>query len=182
MNTKEVKLSLEDAKLLYQSDNLKFKELALKAFTKKELEFKEFSYYDIIRELDNKVNNYAESEVPHKERKVTRTSIRINGLKYFNYTKDIATYLEVWNKLKNIATFFNDGWIKEEGRVGHFLYRRLNTSQNNANGIIVGRYSYSYKTHNSVSYPIIYFKHKEDVFRAIKMFSPRELEILFTQL
>lgn len=142
-NKREISITLDQAREWYFGDNDTLREIALKAYSKPELE-KEIN---ILFSMDNSV-------------------LRIQAIN-LEYSKIIAL-----TKLANIAKFFNKEWFKTVYNTGYFIGKKA------ANKNTELPYDLSIMVHNTVKYPgIVYFKNKEDIFKAAKILGP-ELSLL----
>lgn len=130
METRNISIDLDTAKRWYEGCDATLKELAIKAFP----ELEKVTYTDVMQ----KICLYGWVSNP------------ISGMISTNTRK-----IEAFNKLNNIAAYFNKGWKKQPEEKAYFIVRD--------NG-----YRASY--HISVVYPtIIYFKNKEDAVEAIRL-------------
>lgn len=134
-------VSLEEAKEWYKSGNSAFKNLALRVYTKEELEAS--SYEQIMEEI-----SFA------------------TACSCFTYPIIKEKTIEALNKLGNIAHFLNQGWKKEITGTGFFI-----APSTESNHTAEGRkYEWSILEHKNNRYPgIIYFKSKDAALKALQI-------------
>lgn len=142
-NKRKISITLEQAREWYFGDNDTLREIALKAYSKIELE----------EELNISYN-------------IVNSSLHINAPQ-LGYIEIIALA-----KLASIARFFNGDWFKTVYNTGYFIGKKTTDKNTEL------PYGLSIMTHNTVRYPgIVYFKNKEDIFKAAKILGP-ELSLL----
>lgn len=141
METRNISIDFDTAKRWYEkSGDPTLKELAIKAFP----ELKKVSYDDILGYafLCVGVDNHTIPTVFHRR-------------------------LEAYNKLSNIALYFNKKWKKQAGEKAYFIARNDSGLLNCLSPAIDG---YNVLYHIAVAYPcVVYFKNKEDAIEAIRL-------------
>ena len=151
METRTVKVSIEQARCWFNGNNQALKELALTVYSEQELTL---SYESIKSQLGD--NNF------------TTTCVTVP---YEEHDK-----FDVNAKLFVIAKYFNGDWRKTSCNKGYFIGKSskgFTTSRNMGNylGICV---------HETVMYAgIVYFKDEESAIKAFKMLTELDKEILF---
>lgn len=151
METRTVKVSIEQARCWFNGDNKTLKELALTVYSEKELTIS----YDFIKLYlgDNRLTTTCVT-VPYEE----HDKFDVNA------------------KLSLIAKYFNGDWRKTDCNKGYFIGKSskgFTTSRDMGNclGICV---------HETVMYQgIVYFKDEESAIKAFKMLTELDKEILF---
>ena len=142
-----IKISFDDARKWYEHGGV-LKEIALRAFSEDELTTPDMDF--IIRTLGYRVLTDVQRN-------------QIMTLQGRSVDKISAPKL-----LRIIAFYFNKNWKKEIGNAGYFLtktnfhyctYSKPNTLGND----------WSIVKHESVCYPVTYFKSKEDCKKAFKI-------------
>lgn len=141
MDKRNISITLEQAREWYKSGNATLRKLALGAFTEKELET--YSYEQIMKRITY--------------------PITCSFLTYPAIDKKVITAL---NKLRNIASFLNEGWQKYIPGTGFFL-----TPSTRFDYDIEGKkYGWAILRHSNVKYPgVIYFKSKEAAMEALEI-------------
>lgn len=151
METRIVKVSIEQARYWFNGNNKALKELALTVYSEQELAL---SYESIKLQLGD--NN------------LTTTCVTVP---YEEHDK-----FDVNAKLSLIAKYFNGDWRKTDCNKGYFIGKSskgFTTSRDMGNclGICV---------HETVVYAgIVYFKDEESAIKAFKMLTELDKEILF---
>lgn len=149
METRNISVTLEQAREWYNSRNATLRTLALNAYTKEELELN-YSLYSLI---ESKVDQACIcSYIPSCE------------VKKF----------EVLAKLATIAKFYNKDWERTIYNTGYFI-----SNHNPGNGPVDDCYkNIGVYKHNSAQYAgVIYFKHSEDAAKAIKILGDEVKEL-----
>ena len=149
MEERNIKVTIEKARDWYNSGNNTLKEIALQAFSKEELEIP--SIASIINTLRCRYN---------------LTEIQRNQLCALKNRSE--QNISAPKLLRILAMYFNDGWKKEIGNSGYFLtktnfnyctYAKPNTLGND----------WSIVKHESVCYPVTYFKSEQDCKKAFQI-------------
>lgn len=162
--TRTIKISYNKAKEWYNSNNSSLKEIALQAFTEKELEQID------LKELIDLLLTYSYQ--------LTIKSIQLASLKS---RKDI-TRISAPKLLRILAVYFNTGfWKKKEGEEGYFFYKKESGFMNVSSPHVVDKY-WCIASHTSVCYPtLVYFKKEKDCKEAYNiMKSLGKLDDLYT--
>lgn len=142
MKTKTLEVSLLKAREWYNSTNCELKALALKVYSKEELEEKEVIYEDIAEQLQ-------------KDEALLVFPIMTP---YKSFNKIVAM-----TKLLQIAEYFNNGWVKKVGEAGYYI-RFVGYSICGG----VDRYEVVANV-TAMNSSCVYFKRKEDAERAIEL-------------
>lgn len=140
METRNISIDFDTAKRWYEGGDATLKELAIKAFP----ELEKVTYDDILAHafLHIGVENHIIPTV-------------------------FLCRLEAYNKLNNIALYFNKKWKKQPGEKGYFIARADDGLTNCLSSAING---YRVAYHLAVIYPtVVYFKNKEDAAEAIRL-------------
>lgn len=151
METRTVKISIEQARCWFNDNNKALKELALTVYSEQELTL---SYESIKLQLGDNNLTTACVTVPYRE------------LEKFTVNSHLAV----------IAKYFNGDWIRTTCNKGYFIGKSskgFTTSRDMGNclGICV---------HETVMYQgIVYFKDEESAIKAFKMLTELDKEILF---
>ena len=160
MEERTIKVSLDKAKEWFNSGNSTLKELSLQAFSKEELEIP--SIISIINTLKCRRN---------------LTDIQRNQL--LSLKNRSEQNISAPKLLRILAMYFNNSWKKEIGHSGYFLTKtnfnycayKPNTLGND----------WTIVKHESVCYPVTYFKSEEDCRKAFKILkSLGKLDNLYT--
>lgn len=164
METRTIKVTLDKAKEWYNSNNSSLKEIALQAFTKKELE------QINLKELIDLLLSYNELTATQKAQ-----------LESLRNRKDI-TKTSAPKLLKILACYFNgEFWKKDEGLEGFFFYKKEGGFMNTYSPRVLDKY-WCVSSHTSVAYPtLVYFKREKDCREAYNiMKSLNKLDALYT--
>lgn len=129
MKTKNISVDILTAMEWYQSDNETLKRLALQAFPEEEL----------------KVITYREIEMALPGSQVTALACTTNNM----------NRMITLNKLYNIATVLNDGWVKGRHDVVYVIAK-------SNDGIVI-------LNHTRTIYPLPYFKTRELAMQAVQI-------------
>lgn len=131
MNTRNIRISLEQAREWFKGDNETLKKLALTAYTEEELQ--PYSYNEIAyKVLFETATCCVCLDCPAQEEKT----------------------IKALNKLRIIAAFFNKGWRKDTENTGYFI---APVSAPRPSTIV--KYGWRVAKHATVKHPeIIYFK------------------------
>ena len=161
MEERSIKVSLEKAREWYNSGNSTLKALALQAFTKEELE---------IPSITSMIAILLESGIwtlnPIQK-------IQLNELRKRNPQNISAPKL-----LRIISMYFNKNWTKTVGNVGYFIARKAWSGYQCYGNL--GE-DWTIIKHESVNYPIPYFKNESDCKKAFQILKEmNKLENLYT--
>jgi len=146
MEERIIKVSLEKAREWYNSDNNTLKLLALQAFTKDELEM--LTIKDVIKTLLND-NSYNLNTIQRHQ---------LNALVGRSKNEISAPKM-----LRILAFYFNKDWNKTIGNIGYFIARKAWSGYQCYNNL--GE-DWTIVKHESVNYPIPYFKNEKDCRKA----------------
>lgn len=163
METRTIKITFNKAKEWYNSDNPSLKEIALQAFSKKELEQID------LKEVINLILNYA-ADLTDTQR------IQLKSLK----NREDITKVSAPKLLRILACYFNGRfWKKKEGEEGYFFYKSGFANIYSPN--VLDKY-WRISSHISVCYPtLVYFKREGDCKEAYNiMKSLGKLDALYT--
>jgi len=157
--TRNITVSLTQAREWYCGDNAALKTLALQAFSESELNVP--SIGEIIETL---LGNYEYrkniTSVQHTQ--LVALKSRSNG------------NISAPKMLRVIAQYFNNGWRKTIGNTGYFFHQKTGYDSYNMNGyghVIKGlNIDWCITKHESVNYPgVVYFKNEKDCKIAFEM-------------
>ena len=163
MEERIIKVSLNKAREWFKSGNSTLRELSLQAFSKEELEIPSVKYM---------IETLLESEL-WKLTSVQR--IQLKSLMFRNEKEISAPKL-----FRIIALYFNVDWKKEVGNVGYFLTRTNFNYSTYGKPNTLGN-DWSIIKHESVCYPVTYFKSEEDCKKAFKILKDLDkLDNLYT--
>lgn len=141
MDTRNISITLEQARKWYNSGNETLKKLALSAYTEGEIQ--PDSYEGIMKDLHD-VTTCSCLTYPAKEEKAVKAL----------------------NKLRSIAAFFNKGWQKGTTDTGYFVIPNTQLEY----FIVERKYGWVVLKHCSVRYPgVIYFQSPEAALKALKI-------------
>lgn len=149
METRQISLSFDKAKQWYKGTDETLKVLALQAYTEEELD--PSIVYEAILSISTKP---------------TICKIECQSSRF------IQTLLEL-AQLRGIAEYLNKGWKKTEGNTGYFI-----TASSKANTMNHGNKGFTVVKHESVRYPLVYFRNEKDAWAVIDYFEREYLEVL----
>lgn len=149
MEERNIKVTLDKAREWYESTNSTLKELALQAFTKEELEMPSIS--SIIAIL---LQSGIWTLNPIQK-------AQLNELRKRNPANISAPKL-----LRILSMYFNKNWTKTVGNVGYFIARKAWSGYQCYNNL--GE-DWTIVKHESVNYPIPYFKNEADCKKAFEI-------------
>lgn len=153
METRQISLSFDKAKQWYEGTDETLKLLALQAYTAQELNF------SVVQGALDYI------------RKTSYTTLTINCL-----DSNFLDKLEATARLHDIAEYLNKGWKKEEGNTGYFISydrRAIVTG-----GIKWEKRYFKVIKHDSVKYPLVYFKNAKDAWAVIEYFGRDYLKLI----
>lgn len=157
MKERNIKVSFEEARNWYNSENQTLRRLALQTYTEKELSEPQ-NLLEILEALgiDNlNLNMKVGGEVP-------------NAVQVKEMSQEIGSELTLHMKLRFIARYFNGTWEPDMNKTKYFL-ARTHHSYDLPNSIKLDN-NYCIGTHERVMYPgIVYFQKQEDVKKAYEM-------------
>ena len=157
MEERIIKININTAKEWYNSDNPSLKEIALQAFSKKELEQIDLKYADNLTDTQR---------------------IQLKSLK----NRQDITKISAPKLLRILACYFNKGfWKKKEGEEGYFFYKKEGGFMNTYSPRVMDKY-WCISSHSSVCYPtLVYFKREKDCKEAYNiMKNLGKLDALYT--
>lgn len=146
MEERTIKVTFKKAVEWYNSGNTALQSIALQAFSKEELEMP--TLQSIINTLRCRGG-------------LTKT--QLNQLLAISNRNDY-TKISAPKLLRILAMYYNNGWNKEVGNTGYFLSKREYSSYMGASGKIGD--DWSIIKHESVFYPLPYFKSESDCKKA----------------
>jgi hypothetical protein len=150
METRQISLSFDKAKQWYKGTDETLKVLALQAYTKEELA--PSIVYEAILNI---------SRV-----KPTTCKIDCQSSRFIQTLRELA-------QLRDIAEYLNKGWKKTEGNTGYFI-----TASSKANTMNRGNKGFTVVKHESVCYPLVYFRNEEDAWAVIDYFERDYLKLI----
>jgi len=153
METRQISLSFDKAKQWYQGSDETLKVLALQAYTKEEL------VPSIVYEAILSISGV----------KPTTCKIDCQSSRFIQTLVELA-------QLRDIAEYLNKGWKKEEGNTGYFIYydsRPITTGDTNWD-----KRHFRVGKHDSVKYPLVYFRNSKDAWEVIKYFEKDYLKVI----
>lgn len=157
MEKRNIKVSLEEARNWYNSEDQTLRKLALQAYTEKELSEPQ-NLKEVLEALgieNLNLNMKVGGEV-------------LNAVQVKEMSQEIGSELTLHMKLAFIARYFNGAWKPDMKQTKYFLARThhlydLPNSAKLSNNYCIG-------THERVMYPgIVYFQKQEDVRKAYEM-------------
>ena len=163
MNSKKrsIQISIETAKEWYRSDNPTLYELALQAYSEKEL-----SEPQNLKEV---LNSLRIDSIDLNMKLTYKDNSRT-----MNFTKEINNGLSLYIKLWFVAKYFNGSWKPDIGNTKYFIGKMQ--SSKIPFGTIRLDNNYYIGLHEKIMFPgIVYFKNYEDVREAYKILK-RELD------
>lgn len=113
--TRVIKVSLEQAKDWYNSNNLVLRSLAASVYTREELIL---NFTTIHKSFGNKLAGYC-----------------------YIIPKDNFRKIEVISKLHTIASYFNKGWVRKIGETGYFIRQNNDVSKSIRENISIESHS-----------------------------------------
>lgn len=150
METRNISIGLDQARSWYKGNDSTLKTLAMQAFTEQELN--PSIVYEAILSISG----------------VKSTTCRIDC----QSSRFIQTLIEL-AQLRDIAEYLNKGWKKVEGNTGYFI-----TASYKANTMNHGNKGFTVVKHESVCYPLVYFRNEKDAWAVINYFEKDYLKIL----
>lgn len=159
MKERNIKVSLEEAKNWYNSQNQTLRKLALQTYTEKELNEPQ-NFKEVLESLGVQSLNL-NMKLAGKDAPSTMRLSKEIGI-------EIGSAITLHMKLALIAKYFNGTWRPDMKQTKYFL-ARTHHSYDLPNSIKLDN-DYCIGTHERVMYPgIVYFQKQEDVKKAYEM-------------
>lgn len=151
METRNISVSLDQAKSWYKGNDSTLKTLALQAYSTDEL-----NPSIIVEAMQANISR-------------TWLSIPCRNPRFLDTLKNLA-------QLKDIADYLNKGWKKEQGNTGYFIY--ADSRPRGGDIQLLHKSGFTVVKHESVMYPLIYFRNAKDAWAVIDFFTKDHLREL----